>query len=361
MLRKYKKEGILSSLLILLPILLGLLLWNRLPDSMPTHWGIDGKADNWGGKAFTVFGFPLILLAVHWLCLFITSLDPKNRNRNQKSIRLVFWIFPVISFYISAMMYSVTLGYGMNLQMAFLLVPLGLLFLIMGNFMPKFQQNYTMGIKIRWTLANEENWNQTHRFAGKCWAVGGLLLTGCIFLPGSICIAVIILTVCWMVFAPMLYSYRIYRKHLAQGIEYPKVAYLGSKKAAVALTVFLVILFIFLAALMFTGTVEVTCGDAAFTVEASFCPDLTVDYTAVEDIAYREDWVFGSRASGFYSSRLSLGIWNNETAGSYSLYACNSCSDCVVLTVNGNTLAINAPTVQQTQQLYQELLAHIPV
>ena len=80
MMKQHKGKLMVSSVLTLLPILVGLLLWNRLPNQMPTHWGVDGTADGWSGKAFVVFGMPLILLAVHWLCVWGTSLDSSNRG-----------------------------------------------------------------------------------------------------------------------------------------------------------------------------------------------------------------------------------------------------------------------------------------
>ena len=69
MIRKYKKKLIISSLLMLLPVLVGLVLWNQLPDRMATHWGIDGNVDGWASKAFAVFGMPLILIPVPGILL----------------------------------------------------------------------------------------------------------------------------------------------------------------------------------------------------------------------------------------------------------------------------------------------------
>ena len=59
--KKYKATIIITSLITLLPILLGLIIWNKLPDQIATHWGADGQADGYSGKAFAVFGMPCIL------------------------------------------------------------------------------------------------------------------------------------------------------------------------------------------------------------------------------------------------------------------------------------------------------------
>ena len=93
MIKQYKKELIVSTLLALLPIAAGLLLWNRLPGQLATHWGMHG-ADRWSGKAAAVFLQPLLLLAAHYLVLFFVFRDAKNRNQSKKVVGLLFWMIP---------------------------------------------------------------------------------------------------------------------------------------------------------------------------------------------------------------------------------------------------------------------------
>ena len=97
MIRKHKTELIVSSLVVLLPILAGMILWNRFPETIATHWGFDGQPDGYGSVPFAVFAPYLCLLAGHWLCFFVTAKDPHNQDRNWKPIRLVLWIMPVLS------------------------------------------------------------------------------------------------------------------------------------------------------------------------------------------------------------------------------------------------------------------------
>ena len=73
--RKNKWQLLLSSLIILLPVMAGFLLWKVLPEQMVVHWGIDGKADNWMTKGLAIFVTPLILLAIQWICVILTALD----------------------------------------------------------------------------------------------------------------------------------------------------------------------------------------------------------------------------------------------------------------------------------------------
>ena len=208
MIKKNWKLLLVTSVVILLPVLAGLILWNRLPAQMPTHWNANGEIDGWSSKAFAVFGLPGILLAVQWLCALGTSADPKKENHPQKVVKLVLWIIPVLSVVLHTLTYAAAMGIDVRME-TIMPVILGLLFVIVGNYMPKCKQNYTIGIKIPWTLNNEENWNKTHRFAGWLWTICGILMILTSFL-GSIWFFFGITL--QMVFAPMVYSFILHKK-----------------------------------------------------------------------------------------------------------------------------------------------------
>ena len=210
MIKKNLKVLIITSIVILLPVLAGVILWNQLPDPMPSHWNAAGEIDGWSSKPFAVFGLPWILVAAQWLCLLATGADPKKKNHSDKMIHLVLWIIPVMSVVMHTFTYLIALGYGVRMEVM-MPVFIGLIFTIIGNYMPKCKQNYTIGIKIPWTLNNEENWNKTHRFAGWMWTFCGvaIMLTG--FL-GSVWIFLPIALL--MVIVPVVYSYILHRRGL---------------------------------------------------------------------------------------------------------------------------------------------------
>ena len=208
MIKKNWKVLVITSLVILLPILAGLILWNQLPEQIPSHWNAAGEIDGWSSKPFSVFGLPLIMLAFQWICVLGTGADPKKANHPQKIVHLVLWIIPVISIVLHVLVYTAALGGEVRMEVV-MPVFIGLVFTIVGNYLPKCKQNYTIGIKIPWTLNNEENWNKTHRFAGWLWTICGLgiMLTG--FFGGFwIFLAIVLL----MVLAPFIYSYLLHRK-----------------------------------------------------------------------------------------------------------------------------------------------------
>ena len=211
MLKKNLKIILLTSVVIILPILAGLVMWSKLPDKLPTHWNFSGEVDGWSSKPFAVIVMPLILLGIHLLCTIATSLDPKNKGVNSKVLGLVLWICPIVSVMCMSFVYAG--GLGVDVKVEFI-VPLlmGLLFLAIGNYLPKCKQNYTIGIKIPWTLHDEDNWNKTHRFAGFVWTVCALVvMLGAFF--KEIVVFTTFVPIAIMVFAPMIYSYIYYRKH----------------------------------------------------------------------------------------------------------------------------------------------------
>ncbi|MBE6783971.1 MAG: DUF1648 domain-containing protein [Ruminococcaceae bacterium] len=210
MVKKNKIQLIITSAATLLPIVIGLILWKDLPAEIATHWGANGEADGFSSKAFAVFGLPLILLAFHWLCVIgTTKLDPKAKDISKKMMSLVLWIIPAVSIVMSTITYLVALG--KEIRVAFIVtVFMGIMFIVIGNYLPKCRQSYTMGIKLPWTLNDEENWNKTHRMAGILWVIGGIvILATAIFESFIIFFSIVAL----MVIVPTVYSYVYYKKH----------------------------------------------------------------------------------------------------------------------------------------------------
>ena len=175
MLKANKNTLIITGIITLLPMLVGIIYWNRLPDTMATHFGMDNTADGYSSKVFAVFGLPALLIGLQWLCAFLTAHDPRKKNISPKMFALVLWIVPFTSLICAAVMYPYNLGIIPDISF-YMPLFVGLLFIVTGNFLPKARQNYTIGIRTAWTLANEENWNRTHRFGGHLWVAGGILL-----------------------------------------------------------------------------------------------------------------------------------------------------------------------------------------
>ena len=206
---KNRKMLIVTTLVCLLPLLAGALVYSRLPEQVATHFDLHGNPDGWSSRAFAVFGLPGILLAVNLLVPFLLRADPKHENMSGALVNIAIWTVPLVSLLCSGLTLGRALGYDLRIEMV-LPVFMGILFILIGNYLPKTKQSYTMGIKLPWTLASEENWNRTHRLAGFLWVLGGVYFIVMSFIGWSVPAFVLPLAV--MVLLPIVYSYQLYRK-----------------------------------------------------------------------------------------------------------------------------------------------------
>lgn len=203
-----KKMIFLTSLLVLIPMLVGLILWNKLPEEIPVHFNSAGEADNYESKSFAVFFIPLFLWAMHLLTGFITLADPKKQNINDKVFLLILYVCPAAAVFGTLVMYTGALGVSVSINMIGNLF-LGIVFLAVGNYLPKTRQNYTIGIKIPWALNDAENWNKTHRLGGIVWLLCGIVLLINAFLD---IIWIVPFTIATAVLLPTIYSFLLYKQ-----------------------------------------------------------------------------------------------------------------------------------------------------
>ena len=202
-----KKLLLFTSILILLSSLVGCVFWYQLPEKMPTHFNLLGQADGYNHKVFAIFGLPALMLLMHWLLLFLMIKDPKSSNISSKIQLLIYWIIPFVSCLSMISIFGESLSYSM---MSGLLAQIfmGVVMIVIGNYLPKTHRNYIIGIRLPWTLENDENWRKTHRLAGKIWVLGGLLL----FLNSFVQLYVywvFFLTLFFVVIIPSVYSYQL--------------------------------------------------------------------------------------------------------------------------------------------------------
>lgn len=361
MFKKYKKQLVISSIVILLPIVFGLILWNKLPDSFATHWGVDGQADGFSSKAFTVFCIPLLLLVMQIFCVWITEKTNRGNEQSPKVMNLIFCIMPVISLLSCGMMYAIALGKTFD---AALLLPviLGLLFVIIGNYMPKCTQNSTVGIKVIWTLNNEENWNVTHRFAGKVWVICGLIAIFSALLPMKIGYPIMFVTLIGGGLLPALYSWLYYRKQVKAGTApRTKDIPVDPKTKTIRRVVWVLVIAILIGCgfILFSGSIEYEFREDALVMDATFSAPIQLRYDEVETIEYREGNVDGVRVNGFGSLRLLLGYFENEEFGTYSRYTYYKNESCIIVTTESDTLVFSGKDAAETQEIYQELINRI--
>lgn len=355
MLKQYKKSLILTSLLTLLPIPIGLLLWNRFPETMAVHFGITGEADGYASPNFAVFALPLLMLAFHWLCIFFTARDKGNQGRNQKMFHIVLWTIPIISNLSLLGLYAFALDVEFS-PVVWTVVPMGLLFALIGNYLPKTRMNSTMGIKVPWAYSSEENWNATHRFAGKVWVIGGILVALCGLLPHVWAISAMIVFMVVLCVLPIVYSYRFYRKEKAEGKVQSTGYSATDKKILKGSGVFLIVFTIFILFVLFYGDITYSFREDYLFVESNMYTDYVLRYEKIDDLEFREGNVPGLRVGGYGSFRLLMGFFENEEFGTYTRYTYYKPEACVVVTSGDKKIVLSGKTYEETESLYQNLL-----
>lgn len=179
-----------------------------MPDTIATHFGTNNVPNGWSSKTMAVIGIPLFLAALQIFTAVLTFSDPKRQNIGPKMIRLVLWIIPVTSLIVCCSIYANAVGIAVDIGFVSNGI-VGLLFILIGNYMPKCKQNYTTGIKVPWTLHSQENWNRTHRLAGWIWIIGGVAMIVNSFLQLE---WILFLTIAALVLIPIGYSFLLFKK-----------------------------------------------------------------------------------------------------------------------------------------------------
>lgn len=356
--KKYKGLIIVSSIVVLLPMLLGLILWNRLPDTMVTHWGAEGAADGAMGKAFTVFLIPVICLALHLICVFFTLMDKKNKEQNPKVVSICFWIIPIISLLCNGYIYAFALDSQFNMLMLGTMSFMGVVFILFGNYLPKCKPNHTIGIKVIWALRNEENWVKTHRFAGKTWVLAGVLFLLSLAVPGIVGMVVKSVAMI-LLLSPVLYSYLYYRKQLKEGkiTKEDMKQTKEDKVAKITYTVVGIILAVTVIMLLVYGNFDVLMGEESMQIEASGWSDAEVFYAEIDRVEYVEvatDFT-KTRDNGFGTPRITMGDCSNRELGKFTAYVYDSCDTYVAIYVGDKMMVLNRETAEETKLLYEEL------
>ncbi|MCX7615280.1 MAG: SdpI family protein [Clostridiales bacterium] len=211
--KKINRKEMFIWILAFIPLIVAAYLYPSLPDRIPMHWDIKGQVNSWGGRSSALF-IPLMNIGICLLLKYMPKIDPKRRNYAKfdnayYAIRLILVLF--MDMMIGVTLYSSYHPDSISVQ---ILIPagIGILFAVIGNFMPKFKHNYFVGIKTPWTLANEEVWRKTHRLAGVIWFWGGLAIAVSAFIvPAQLLFELLIGTVFILALVPAVYSYFIFR------------------------------------------------------------------------------------------------------------------------------------------------------
>lgn len=207
-LKEYKMSLISGSILTISPSLAGILLWDRLPEKIATHFDQHNLANGWSSKPMAVFGIPFLLLLIHLFCVFFTANDPKRKNINRRIFTMVLWLVPVVSVITCMSIYGLALGMDIDIGVI-VNIMVGIMFIILGNYVHKVKQNYTVGNEASLDLEQRgelEPYQPYDRLDTD--PVRAAFLMNSLLLKTEIVFAVILL----VILVPMIYSFILYKK-----------------------------------------------------------------------------------------------------------------------------------------------------
>ena len=332
MIKKYRGSLICSVLVMLIGVLVG----------------FTSTQSMWANVFFVVTDFALVAIIFY---------DNRNRQQSRKIIGMTMWIIPIITLLYNGIARLVNMGADMeNLFMAVIYYGTGLLFMVIGNYLPKVKQNNTIGIRVVWSLMDEENWNATHRFSGKIWVTSSILCMLCGLFAESIAALVLyVVSIMAAVIISVLYSYFFYKKKIETG-EKLKIQY--KKKAIVRYGIVTILTIIFIIGSLFWGSIDIHFQDNNFTIEAQGWSDYTVAYTQIDSISYEENLLQNSndyRTNGLGNFKYAMGNFRNDVYGNYIRYTHSSCHSYVVMSIGGKILVVNGENDPATKEIYHNI------
>jgi uncharacterized membrane protein len=203
-------------LLMLIPVIYLAVIWKQIPQTVPMHFDLKGNVDRYGTKHDLLI-LVLSLTALNALMYLIVSniykIDPrKNAAQNKDRLKRIAY---GVSLYLSAiwimLIYEIAHN-DVSMTMKFVFVAMGLLFALLGNNMYNIKPNYFAGLRLPWTLENEENWRKTHHLAGRLWFFGGLIFAvTAFFISNNLISYIAVSMVAILIIIPVFYSYNIYK------------------------------------------------------------------------------------------------------------------------------------------------------
>ncbi|HUR65035.1 MAG TPA: SdpI family protein [Chitinophagaceae bacterium] len=192
------------------------LIWNKLPETIALHFDLKGDPDRFGNKneIWVFVGVLMIVnILVYLLLINIHRFDPKKQaiDNKERMGKIAFAVVIFLSAITCLLLYSSWVG-SIKFSVGIIFSATGLLFAVIGNYLPNLKPNYFAGLRLPWTLENADNWKKTHLLAGKLWFAGGILIAvTCLFLSTVPAIIVFFAVMLVITVIPCVYSYRLFK------------------------------------------------------------------------------------------------------------------------------------------------------
>ncbi len=211
--RQILKEAIIW-IIIAIPFVYFALLYPGLPTQIPIHFDIHGNPDNFAAKSSYWWVIASTTLGIYLLMLIIPLIDPKRKIQQMGN---KYYILKLILVALMSLMsiFSIYVASNPHVDIKFMIMILiGLIFMILGNYMPSFKPNYFIGIRTPWTLESEEIWRKTHRMGGWLWTITGLVVIILVLARLNLAVSIILLIIAALI--PVIYSFVLYLEQRKQ-------------------------------------------------------------------------------------------------------------------------------------------------
>lgn len=208
------KQEWISVVALAAMLALSVLLYPSLPDVIPIHWDYSGQPDDFAPKLQAVFGLPLGAILVYALLFIVPKIDPRRASleRSAETYILIRTVVMVFFLFIHALALFGSMRPEQTLNATWVTVGMGLLFLALGNYMPRMRPSWIAGIRTPWTLSSDRVWTQTHRVGGRTFVLAGVLICAATLLPSPLGGALIAGALAFAVLFPIAYSYWLWRQ-----------------------------------------------------------------------------------------------------------------------------------------------------
>ena len=187
-------------------------VYPRLPPQVATHWDLRGEPDGFSPRLLAVALLPVVMLALRGVLAVLPSIDPKGEN--YRKFADTYWLLfnGMIGFMLLLHAVIVAHGIGYPVRVDRIAVGgIGLLFMLIGNFLGRVEPNWFIGIRTPWTLSSNAVWRRTHRVGGWIFVGGGAAIVATVFLPAS-ALPILVGTVGLVVVVPVVLSYLLWKR-----------------------------------------------------------------------------------------------------------------------------------------------------
>ncbi|WP_276813197.1 SdpI family protein [Faecalibaculum rodentium] len=342
---RYRKELAAETLVLLLPCLAGLVLPASSSDFLRLEW-------QWLLPAFNV--------AVFWGTFLFCAAVPTFRSVSRKTVTFLFRLLTVSETAVCLIM--MTLDYGSSFSVVTLINGMtALLFLIIGNILPKIGPNSVIGIRTSWALQSEEAWNYTQRRGGRLMVLASLVMLLCCFMPGWQPMALYWSALLAAVLGSVWISWKYARDHPAAAGKSLQTAQekKAGKTASIVTVVLLLTVALGIGALLALSDYQVVFRQDRLVLDANTAPDTSIKYAQIQSIqlvdADDPQAAAGSKVIGYNGFGLEMGTFDNSLFGQYSRYVREG-GPVIVVKTGSQTVVFDGKDPQETRRLYKELL-----